>query len=147
MIEPSLPPTREEGFHSALLLPALPLLVFCPALFVPRLASGFQILLVLHPLVFHLAHAPFVNSLIFLQTLSAYLCGFRAMNVYALTSDPLLRPCGEVRPVPTKTHTRTYEITRPLPARTRQAFPTPGGPWPRRCSGSGLRDKARATSR
>src|SRR5215208_5441654 len=55
MIEPGLPPIREEGFHSALLLLALPLLVFYLALFVPRLASGFQILLVLHPLVFHLA--------------------------------------------------------------------------------------------
>src|SRR5215212_4966182 len=97
MIEPSLPPTREEGFHSALLLPALPLLVFCLALFVPGLSAGFQILLVLHPLVFHLAHAPFVNSLIFLQTLSPYLCGFRAVNVCALTPNLLRGPCRDVR--------------------------------------------------
>src|SRR5215213_11696900 len=55
MIEPSLPPTREECLHSPLLLPAPPLLVFCFTLLFPGLSAGFQILLVLHPLVFHIA--------------------------------------------------------------------------------------------
>src|SRR5829696_7325733 len=109
MVEPGSPAAGQKGVHAALLLLALPLLVFRLALFFPGLSAGFQLSLVLYPLVFHLAS---LNSLIFLQTFSAYLCGLRAMNVYALTSDPLLRPCREVRPVPTKTpHTRTYEIT------------------------------------
>src|SRR5215213_6257968 len=55
MVEPGPPAIRQPDFQALLLLLALPLLVFYLALFVPRLASGFQILLVLHPLVFHLA--------------------------------------------------------------------------------------------
>src|SRR5215211_4084146 len=89
MIEPSLPPTREECLHSALLLLAPPLLVFCFTLLFPGLSAGLQRSLVLYPLVFHLAS---LNSGIFLQTLSAYLCGFRAVNFYALTLYPLLTP-------------------------------------------------------
>src|SRR5829696_5626656 len=142
MVEPGSPAAGQKGVHAALLLLALALFVLCLALRLPSLASGFQLSLVLYPLVFHLAS---LNSLIFLQTLSAYLRGFRAMNFYALTLDPLLGPFRDVRrisPPPSRGRTCwataiTEQITSPRPARTRRSAPMKSASWLPPHSGSG----------
>src|SRR5215212_6912054 len=93
MLEPSLAPTREEGLHAALRFLPSALLVFCPALFFPGLSACFQILLVLHPLVFHLAS---LNSGFIL----AYLSGFRVPAHMPVHMEGVEVRLGALHPLP-----------------------------------------------